>query len=251
VEARKGTLGRTGAVVCALAALVLVQAPATLAGGGHSISTAPQIPLGQQQVNSLNGIDFWRLSLRAGDVLTLRFGPQQRYKWVEVCVFQPGVSDTTVGNQPCYAHKTVDGDDDMELSAREPGLWAVALLPYPGDCESGGILNLRCNSFVSYHLTAYVKHRTQLTLSVPNLVHLGSVFALRGRLSGGARGAVLIEGSWDGAAWRTVGFARIRIGGAFKLTVRASRRGTLRLRATFPEAPNYAASTALGAVRIA
>ena len=80
-------------VVCSVAA---ASPTAAAARGGRTIAEAPQIALGQQQLNSLNGIDFYRVALRSGDQLTLRYGPQQQFDWAEICLFQPGISDATV-----------------------------------------------------------------------------------------------------------------------------------------------------------
>ena len=64
----------------ALAAVVT----SALAGGAPSIAAAPSIPLSQQQVNAVVGIDYWRVQLRAGDRLTVEYGPQKNYSYVEV-----------------------------------------------------------------------------------------------------------------------------------------------------------------------
>src|SRR5215210_6037171 len=123
-------------VACAAAVAVSV----ALGGGGRTMASAPMIPFGQEQLNTLNGIDFWRVPLREGDRLTLIFGPQQQGRWVEVCLLTPDVSDTTAGNQPCYARLADVSDNKTTLDARPGGNWTLAVLPYPG-CESGGILN--------------------------------------------------------------------------------------------------------------
>ena len=120
------------------------------ASGGRTIADAPQIAFGQQQLNSLNGIDFYRVALRTGDELKVRYGPQQYLHHAEICIFQPGVTDTTVGNQPCYAAKNTFSDDSFTVSARIPGDWVIAMV-LPGLRD--GILDLRCTIGLQYVLT--------------------------------------------------------------------------------------------------
>jgi hypothetical protein len=233
-------------VVCSVAA---ASPTAAAAGGGRTIAEAPQIALGQQQLNSLNGIDFYRVALRSGDQLTLRYGPQQQFNWAEVCLFQPGISDATVGNQPCYASKNTLSEDSFTVTARIPGDWVIAMVPYPG-CERSGILDLRCSSGLQYFLTAYVKHKTTLTLRAPNAIRRGSWLSVNGHL-GGTTGLVVLERSWDGGShWSAFALKRVGSNGRFNGRLHVRRAGTLRVRATFPEAPMYAASTATVSVRV-
>ena len=240
-------------LLCAAIAVALAITATAIAGGGNSIATAPTLPSGQDQVNALNAIDFWRVPLKAGDQLTLRYGGQLNSSWVEVCLFQPAVTDATVGNQPCYAKQTAygaAGDGVLTISARSAGSWTIAVVPYPG-CESGGILDLRCRVGLQYHLTAYVKHPTHVAVTAPNLVRIGTWFTIRGRLSG-VRGRVLLELSRDaGAHWTTLAIKATSGTGAFVHRMRVRSSTSLLIRASYPEAPNYVGSAATTAVRVA
>jgi hypothetical protein len=232
--------------VCVFAA---VSSTAASGGGGTTIAEAPQIALGQEQLNSVNGIDFYRVALRSGDQLTLRYGPQHQYSWAEICIFQPGISDTTVGNQPCYASKHTLSEDSFTVTARIPGDWVIAMVPYPG-CERNGMLDLRCTTGLQYFLTAYVKHETTMTLRAPNATRRGSWLSISGHL-GGATGLVVLDRSWDGGRhWSAFALKRVRTNGRFSGRLRVRRTGTLRIRATFPEAPLYVASSATVSVRV-
>ena len=230
-----------------------VRALAAPTGGGSSIASAPTIPLGQQQVNAVNAIDFWRVPLKGGDQLTLRYGGQTHEANVEVCVLTPDVSDLTVGNQPCYAHKSVYGfssPDSLTMSPRTPGTWTIAVVPYPG-CENNGILDLRCKTGLQYYLTAFVKHPTKMTLTGPNLARRRVAFIVHGRLTG-VRGSVLLESSPDhGAHWSTIAVKRTTSTGAFSQRLRFRSAGTVMIRASYPEAPSYVASSATVSVRVA
>jgi hypothetical protein len=238
-----------GLLALTACSLVAVSSTSATAGGGRTIAEAPQIALGQQQLNSLNGIDFYRVALRTGDHLTLRYGPQHQYNWAEICLFQPGVSDTTVGNQPCYASKHTLSEDSFTVTARMPGDWVIAMVPYPG-CERNGIIDLRCTTGLQYFLTAYVKHETTMTLRAPNAIRHGSWLSVSGHL-GGAAGLVVLDRSWDsGRHWSAFALKRVGSNGGFSARLRVRRTGTLRVRASFPEAPLYAASAATVSVRV-
>jgi hypothetical protein len=236
------------ALILIVAAAACVAGAAALAGGGSTIASAPTIPLGEEQLNSLRGIDFWRIPLQENDRLTVRYGPQTYGNFVEICLLPPDVTDTTVGNQRCYETSSSFSDHDVTLDVRPGGLWTIALLPYPG-CESNGILNLRCTSGVSYHLTAYVKHRTRMTLHAPTIVRRGARFTAHGSLTG-TRNPIIVQQSWNGGGWSRVGVLRPSASGAFSIRVRPVRAGALRIRAMFPEAPTYLGSSAVASVRV-
>lgn len=238
-----------GLLTAATLAVVLLLPAGGLASGGRTIADAPQILVGQQQVSALNGIDFYRVALRAGDQLTVRYGPQQALHWAEICIFQPGVTDATVGNQPCYASKNTLSDDSFTVTARIPGDWVIAMVPYPG-CDKDRILDLRCTVGLQYVLTAYVKHQTAVTLQAPNAMRHGSWLSLSGHLKG-ATGSIVLEQSWDsGAHWSAFALKRVGSSGGFKARLHVRRRGALRVRASFPEAPLYAPSSATVSVRV-
>jgi hypothetical protein len=230
------------------AVLLVVLAGAAYAGGGTTIATAPALALGQQQENTVNGIDFWRLRLSAGDRTTLRYGPQKSYAWVEVCVWKPDVTDATVGNTACETRQANVQDSSFTFDARVGGNWTVAVVPYPG-CDSNGILNLRCGGNVSYYLTAYAKHVTHLTLRAPTVARRGSTFVASGKLSG-AHGSVIVEQSWNGGRWATSRIAHANGSGSFRFALHPKRRGSLRVRVSYPDGPLYVGSSAITSTRV-
>jgi hypothetical protein len=138
-------MGSRAAAFVATAAAVALLTGSAIGAGGRTIATAPTMPFGQQQLNTLSGIDYWRLPLKEGDRLTIDYGPQQKFDWVEVCLQTPDVTDTTFGNQPCYARQANLQESKLTLDVRPGGLWTLAVVPYPG-CDSGGIINPRCSS---------------------------------------------------------------------------------------------------------
>lgn len=66
-------VSRLRATLLASTAAAAIVVSVTAAAGGRTIALAPTIPLGQEQLNTLNGIDFWRVPLEEGDRLTLRY----------------------------------------------------------------------------------------------------------------------------------------------------------------------------------
>src|SRR4051794_11821631 len=112
-----------GAGIFALGAV----AAAAFAGGAPTIAAAPLIPVGQEQVNTVTSIDYWRVKLAQADRLTLAFAPQKNFSWVEVCVYRPDVTDDTVATRPCYASERGVSGESFTVTARPPGTWIVAV----------------------------------------------------------------------------------------------------------------------------
>ncbi len=236
-------------VLAALAAAVIARpagaAPTALEG---TLADAPEITFGQEQRSGVDGIAYWRVPMRKGDVLTIHFG-SQAFAVVGICLLVPGVTDRTVGNQPCSVHQRgVSGMTSFDITAMSTGSWVLAA--YAPACEVNGQLDPQCRATVSYALTAYVKHRTAMTVSAPNLVRFGSPVSVRGRVDGGASGAVLAEVMVDGR-WKTLDIVDLARKGRFAFSVRPRTTGDLRLRVTYPEAPLYLPASREVTVRVA
>jgi hypothetical protein len=237
-------------VAAGTAAVALtVGVAAAFAGGAPTIGAAPLIPLGQEQVHATVGIDYWRVNLREGDRLTLQYAPQKRNTWVEVCLYGPTVTDENVTTQRCQAGNQALQEDFLRVTARPAGRWTVAMRPYPG-CSSAGITSPSCkNAGIEYKLTATVKHPTSTTLRGPNLAQVGQTIRFSGVLKG-VRGRVLLQASWNGGGWTTLGIRSVDSAGRFSTSLRLRRKGTLRVRASYPEALQYVGSSAVVAVRV-
>ena len=87
-------------------------------------------------------------------------------------------------------------------------------------------------------------------LRAPNLVRRNSTFYATGTLTG-APGPVLLEQSWNGGRWQTLGLQKTAAEGAFRLRLHPTRTGKLQLRATFPEGVQYVGSSAVARTRVA
>jgi hypothetical protein len=148
------------------------------------------------------------------------------------------VSDETVATRPCYASERTISGESFVVSARAPGRWTIAVRPY-------------ASNSVGYRLTATVQHETRINMNGVNLARVGERVQLRGTLRG-AHGRVLVEASWDGGQeWTTVGIERVKAGGKFAAVFRPRQPGSVRLRASFPETQQYAASSATIPMRVA
>jgi len=64
------------------------------------------------------------------------------------------------------------------------------------------------------------------------------------------RGRVLLETSLNNGEWKTLSIQRVDRAGRFTANLRARQAGSLRVRATFPETPQYAGSSATVTVRV-
>jgi len=200
-------------------------AAAAFAGGAPTIAGAPLIPVGQEQVNALTGIDYWRVKLRQGDRLTVTYGPQKNYSWAGVCVYRPTVTDQMVATRRCDTSARTTGYETLTLTARPAGTWTIAVRPYPA-CSTTGVKSSGCiGGDVGYRLTANVQHETRIGLRAVNLARVGERVPLHGVLQG-ARGRVLLEASWDGGnEWTTVGIQRVNAGGQFTAVFDRGSRG--------------------------
>ena len=207
------------------------------------------IPLGQEQVHAAVGIDFWRVNVRDGDRLTLKYAPQKKNNWVEVCIYGPAVTDENVATARCQAGSQSTGENFLRITARGAGKWTIAVRPYPG-CSTSGVTSPSCvNAGIEYKLTATVKHPTSMTLRGPNLARIGQTVRFSGVLKG-VRGRVLLQFGWGGGGWKMVGIRSVDGAGRFSTTMRLKRKGTLRVRASYPEALKYIGSSAVVSVRV-
>jgi hypothetical protein len=231
-----------------LAAVLAGSATAAPPAVDSTIEKAPVLTLGQEQRSGVDGIAYWRIPMRRGDELTIRFG-SQAFGVIGICLLVPEVTDRTVGNQPCSVHQRgVSGMTSFDITAISSGSWVLAV--YAPACEVNGQLDPQCRATVAYALTAYVKHSTSMTVTAPNLVRLGTQVSVRGRVDGGAVGAVLAEVMVDGQ-WKTLDIVDLAAKGRFAFEIRPKSIGDLHLRVTYPEAPLYRPASREVTVRVA
>jgi hypothetical protein len=139
-------------------------------------------------------------------------------------------------------------ESKLTLDVRPGGLWTLAFVPYP-NCDSGGIINPKMQLVGLLLRDRLCQAQTHMTLRAPSIVHHGSRITIAGILTG-TRGSVLIEQSRNGGGWSTVGIAHPKAKSSFSVRLTPKKKGSLRVRATFPEAPSYIGSSAAVFVRI-
>jgi hypothetical protein len=180
-------------------------------------------------------VDLWRLTVKPGDRVTINFAALSNQS-VKLCLLPPSIDDFTLQDADCW--QPLDTDYTQGNTKRQTsrvlatgGRWTVAIGHYY--CVSSGGINVRCNYPAQYEMTAYVRSATRTTLrATPNLVRIGGKVTVRGAVSGAARGNIAIQTSQGG--WKTLKVVKIGPKGAFAATLKATRRGKLRLRAFYP-----------------
>lgn len=127
------------------------------AGGGTSIASAPQLPLGTQVAGGTGGHnewrppdEFWRVELQAGDQLAVEFegGPGQ----VSLCLLAPSVTDYTLESSRCTEEVWSGVNDKGQLAYTAPsdGQWTLRVA-----------VNWCCGDPYNYGLTARVSSKTE------------------------------------------------------------------------------------------
>lgn len=105
-------------------------ATGALANGGRSIASASLLLAGRNVYGSDQGVDFWRLQLSKGSVLSLQ-AQTLKASPLAVCLLSPKVSDGTLGSGvPCAAQGgTYRSSRTVSLRVQIPvaGVWHIAL----------------------------------------------------------------------------------------------------------------------------
>ncbi len=245
----------------------LVVTGLAVAGGGDSIASAPDVPLGVSQVASRDGIDYWRVNVNTGDLLIVDFGSVDGDP-VALCLWQPAVSDYTSATTRCERFIFTTRKAELTFRPGPSGKWILAFLDSTRDwdCVSARIgpsswfpsenelyspaswltveVDPKCRGNVSYEFAAYVKRYTSTTLRGSAIVRSNSVVTLRGRVEGVSGGQVQIQFYYRGA-WQTDARVVAGAGGAFVYRFRAGRlqRGYFyNVRAVYPGDSEHLAS---------
>jgi hypothetical protein len=91
----------------------------------------------------------------------------------------------------------------------------------------------------------HTPQRHVLRLRLPAVGAVSPTLTIHGRVPGYARRLVFVEGSWNRHRWAAMTTAPIGRRGAFRARFRLTRRGTLRVRLTYPDG-----TTSVGAMRV-
>jgi hypothetical protein len=201
-------LGMLGVLVTVVAAAGAVVAPPARAAGGGSIAAAPQLPIGVTVVggaNAVNGREFWRVTLAAGDKLTIDYQPVNGGS-VSLYVFNPSVTDSTFGNASSVASGGTSSASEFTWTATGQGAW---------------ILDVRSDH--GYQLTPNVKRWTTTRLNAPRHVRPGAWFSYRGSVGPSvSTGSVLLQ-RYMGRTWRTFATVKVAAGGTFAFRARFAK----------------------------
>ena len=202
------------------------------ASGGTDIASAPELPAGKRVAGGGDpGRDldttqywreFWRITLRGEDRLTVDYGSTNGPLSASLCLLAPGVTDSTFADKPCV---TGDGRDQTNTTAQrryivpEPGRYTLVISSEP-------------RSPLAYVLTAHVLHHTTTKLNAPRTVHARSRVTFTGKVSGADSGRVelqlLVKGGWVKLA-----SVPVRKNGTFTVRTASGAPGTYRLRALY------------------
>ena len=138
----RGALGTSMLAVVVLAFVALcLPAVARAESGGTTIASAPELPIGTTFVSGVNRHEFWRVTLNAGDKLTIDYQPLNG-GWVELRLYRPDVTDFTLGNASPVAYGSTSSRTKFVWTATGRGSWI-----------------LKISSDHGYKLKAIVKHK--------------------------------------------------------------------------------------------
>ena len=240
---------RRSMVVSALVAVCLLVATVALADGGMTIASAPELPNGQTVSGSVARLDFWRLTVAAGDQLVLNYAALSSQS-VRLCFLQPVVDDFTLQDAHCWQPGDLDytqGNTKRQTSRvfASAGRWTLVV--GNTNCVSGNV-NVKCNYPIQYQLTAYVRRATHMTLTTPAFVvkHSARV-VLSGKVLGATSGNVAIQ-TRQGGRYVNIGVAPIGAAGGFRYSLRPTKTGPVSYRAFYPGDSGHRPSSA--AIRI-
>lgn len=227
------------------AALAAILAgPAHGVEGGATIAGATPLPLNvpseTSRVSSAQDYDlsdetvhdFWTVSLKARDQLTLDLTSTGITDVDVVCVLRPDATDFNYqgGDSNCLFRGTEAAGNRWRLSYIAPTAGTYRIMVYAGD--SG--FDLDPTEQQAYSFLAAIRHATQLVLSVPRRVDHGARFALKGQLRGTeAPELVAIERRFGRGRWLRLARTTALPSQDFTVRVSLPRKGNYTFRATY------------------
>jgi hypothetical protein len=250
----------------------LVVTGLAVAGGGDSIASAPDVPLGASQVASRDGIDYWRVNLNTGDLLVVDLGSVDGDR-VGLCLWRPEVTNYTSATTQCKAYVFTAGKTELTFKAGPSGKWSLAFLDPRYECNPtypeavgprGSWTNEEnriftdevqvdplCKLNVSYEFTTYVKAYTAATLRIGSGVVAANkfvTFAGSVRGSGVTGGKVELQGYVGG--WKTFAVVKVGGNGSFSYKARFREPGTYKIRARYAGDATHLPSTVVISVGV-
>ena len=145
---------------------------------GSTIATAPELPIGATFVggaNAVHGDEFWRVTLAAGDWLTIDRQPVNGGD-TRLRIYEPSVTDFTLGSaSPVADSGYAGGPSEFTWTATGQGSWILEVYS-----DSG------------YQLKASVQHVITTKLS-PVSGKRGATVTITGRGFGAKRGSSYVK----------------------------------------------------------
>ena len=229
--------------ICAIVLAFSCVGNARADGGGASIATAPELPLGTPVQGGTDatssGGEFWRVQLAAGDRLYVEYLSTTTER-IYLDVYASIVTDATLaGASPAASGETGSkGEAQLTWIAPSSGQWIVEL---SCDCVNGVGL--------AYELTAQVQQFTRVTLHAPAAVATGRPATIRGAVSGVAAGRIELGLTSPG---RRPVSAEVPLAdnGSFVWTTALPHPGSWRLRAVYRGGVDHLPSSATAVIRV-
>jgi hypothetical protein len=164
----------------------LLAGAAWAGGGGTTIASAPELPLGQTIVDGDGGNAyqyglFWRVTLATGDRLILDYAQTEPY-FVHLKLFKPTVTDYTLNNASAIAYNQTgqNGKGEFVWVASGAGRWIVNFL---SDAATQ----------LGYQAIAYVQRFTSVSLQTPPLVAVGQALRVTGSVNCASGGKIALQ----------------------------------------------------------
>ncbi len=207
-------------ILTCVVALLLV--PAVSRGdGGATIGAAPPLALGAVESGGAHYIDFWRVQLYAGDVITFDADLSNYDGDMTFDLFDPSVNEYTVSGAEPAASTTRRESTKQQFTLTSPytGLGTLAVCQTEGSACTTPEFKEHPFTF-----TATITHAVSLSVSAPILARRKSLVTVAAKVqsvAGTPEGACLIQGA---PVPLTAGICskRVRVGRGARQTIRVS-----------------------------
>jgi Bacterial pre-peptidase C-terminal domain len=207
-------------------------------GGGASIAGAPDLPVGQRVVDGAStdsgDVDlYWRIALASSDQLRVDYGSNNQ-NGIELTLYAPNVTDYTLRDANPLVEDSTNSKHEVKFVAPSPGRYTLRVQAYHQ---------------LAYEISAYVRHHTITSFSVPSLLEANAVLRVRGSVAGTSGGRLLIRVTGPHRYVRKV-IATMNSSGDFSWTTKVSRSGVYHVRAIYYGDDEHLPSSAVRTVRV-
>jgi hypothetical protein len=241
-----------------VAGLVSMFAVVTVAaaGGGGTVSGAPELPIGVQttggasQVDTFQvydggwwkqlnvpGIEYWRVTLGTADRLVVDYGLITGSE-VDLCVLKPGVTDYTLSDASCVETDQTGSKHEFRFTAPIAGQWILVV----ADATCCG------TEPWGYELTAYIQLHTTVRVNIPRVVGARRSLNINGTVSGVTGGSVVV--TVTAKHWNKHTIRPISSSGGFSWKPKVGKHGTYKVKVVYPGDTTHQGSSKTVKVRV-